>query len=66
MVRRTDMCMDRLFISIILGLIVALIMNTAAAGATVRLRFQQSIICLTLSPSAHSFSKIPQGNAATL
>ena len=47
--------MDCPFIFIVSGLIVALIMNTAAAGATVRLRFSPKYHLSDFVFSAHNF-----------
>jgi hypothetical protein len=50
------------FIFVVSGLIVALIMNTAAAGATVRLRFSPKYHRLTLFPVPINFLNIPEGS----
>ena len=57
--------MDGLFFYIVIsGLIVALIMNTAAAGVAVRLRFSpKHRRCLTFVSSAHNYLNIPQGSS---
>jgi hypothetical protein len=51
------MCMDCPFIFVISGLIVALIMNTAAAGATVRLCYSSKHHLFDFVSSAHNFLK---------
>jgi hypothetical protein len=63
MVRRADVCMDFPFMFVITGLIVALIMNTAAAGATVRLRSSPKYHLSDFVYSAHNFLNIPQGSS---
>jgi len=54
--------MDCPFIFVISGLIVALIMNTAAAGATVRLRFSPKYHLSDFVAVPIIFLKIPQGS----
>jgi hypothetical protein len=49
------MCMGCPFIFVFSGLIVALIMNTAAAGATVRLRFSPEYHLSDFVYSARNF-----------
>ena len=57
------MCMGCPFIFVISGLIVALIMNTAAAGATVRLRFSPKCHLSDLFTVPIIFLNIPQGSS---
>ena len=55
MVRRVDICIDCPFYICVPGLIVALIMNTAASGVTVRLRFSSKYSLSDFVSSAHNF-----------